>query len=225
MSDGVAIRQRPAAEPGGDVVPQAIFWRPIDYFTSAVRLGEDDLDRFKYATYCIGNQLTFDLRTYAGHPWATVTMYLPVSVIGSNEVGRATALVIKGFLLPKQAVAWRRGDAFQFGQLHRPAKDRLREPEARLLALKIAACMAERRATTQELIEQAPRFFTPSPIDLQQSSTRPLQPQWHQIIRNVISHRSSPRGPFEQGYAERTKDGLLVTEAGIDYLRSRGYVG
>lgn len=224
MNSEVVVRQRPAARAEGDVVPQAIFWRPIEYFATKVRSGEDDLDYYKFATYGIDNQLTFDLRHYAGHPVRTVTMYLPLSFSDVKEVREAITLVVVSFLLPKSAVAWRRGEPFQYGRLERPARDRLREPEARLLALKIAAGMPDRRASTQQLIDSASKFFAPSPNDLQPSSTRPLQPQWHQIIRNVISHRGSPHGPFHLGYAERTENGLAVTEAGIDYLRSRGYL-
>lgn len=224
MNSEIVARQRPAARAEGDVVPQAIFWRPIEYFSAKVRSGEDELDSFRFATYGIGNQLTFDLRHYAGHPARTVTMYLPLSISKLKDIREATTLVVGGLLLPTLAVAWRRGEPFEYGRLERPARDRLREPEARLLALKIAAGMPDRRASTQQLIERASKFFVPSSIDLQPSSTRPLQPQWHQIIRNVISHRGSPHGPFQLGYAERTANGLFVTEAGIDYLRSRGYL-
>lgn len=208
----------------GDVVPQAIFWRPLAYFTSMQREGEDDLDHYTFAHYQIGNSLTFDLRHYPGHQASTVTMYLPLSMQDLKEIQHATTLVIDGLRLPKLAVAWRRGQTFEYGKLDRPVKDRLREPEARLLVLKIAAGMPDRRATTEQLIDNAAQLFSPTEIDLIQSRSRPNQPQWHQIIRNVISHRASLYGPFSQGYAERIRGGLSVTKAGIDYLRSRGYL-
>jgi hypothetical protein len=125
--------------------------------------------------------------------------------------------------LPHLAVAWRRGLPFEYGRLHRRELDRLREPEARLLVLKIAALMPHRSATTEDLIARAPEFFSPSELDLRPSRTRPLQPQWHQIIRNVISHRHLPNGPFALGLAERTREGLSVTNRGIEHLRSIGF--
>lgn len=223
MNEDAKIRLSPLGHLG-DVVPQAIFWRPLAYFTSTPREGEDDLDRYTFANYQIGNALTFDLRHYPGHRASTVTMYLPFSMHDLKEIQHATMLVIDGLQLPKLAVAWRRGQAFEYGKLDRPEKDRLREPEARLLVLKIAAGLPGRRATTEQLIENAARLFLPTKIDLIPSRSRPNQPQWHQIIRNVISHRGSSYGPFARGYAERIRGGLSVTNAGIDYLRSRGYL-
>jgi hypothetical protein len=44
-----------------DVVPQAIFWRPLVYFTTRIFVGEDGLDQFQGASFCIGNSINFDL--------------------------------------------------------------------------------------------------------------------------------------------------------------------
>ncbi len=89
--------------------------------------------------------------------------------------------------------------------------------------LRIAAKMPNRRATTEQFIGAIPDLHQLSRLDLQRSKTRPLQPRWHQIVRNVISHRSLPAGPFATGLAERTPDGLAVTRKGITYLRRLGY--
>jgi hypothetical protein len=208
----------------GDVAPQAIFWRPLLYFTSAVREDADGLDRFVVATFTVGNWLRFDLRTYAGHPPDTTTLYLDLGMDDPRDVRYAVARAIEEFHLPNYAVGWRRGEEFEYGQLHRSRRDRLREPEARLLVLKLAASLPNRRATTEELIANLPRVFSPSAIDLEQSRTRIRQPKWHQIVRNVISHRDSPRGPFALGLADRTEDGLELTQRGVDYLRDIGYL-
>lgn len=207
----------------GDVAPQAIFWRPLSYFTKKTRQAVDDLDVYRFATFEIGNWLRFDLRRYEGHPGLTATLYLSLST-DVRDIQHAIDRVIGEFDLPRLAVAWRRGQPFEYGTLHRQPQDRLREPEARLLALKVAALMPGYRATTEELIRGVPRLFSPSDIDLRPSRTRPLQPQWHQIIRNVISHRNAPAGPFAKGLAERTRRGLAVTEDGINYLRTVGYL-
>jgi hypothetical protein len=60
-------------EPDYDVTPQAIFWRAQKYFTVPIRDGEDGLDAFQAASFAIGNDVRFDLRTYAGHPAFTLT--------------------------------------------------------------------------------------------------------------------------------------------------------
>ncbi len=207
----------------GDVVPEAIFWRPLHWFTPEMRQDADELDHFYFITYEVGNWLRFDLRIYDGHPAGTTTLYLSLDFGSPADVQHAITRAIEELQVPKPAIAWRRGMAFEYGTLHRNSNDRLREPEARLIALKVASVMPDRTATTEQLIEQAVRLFNPSPLDLEPSRTRERQPQWHQIIRNVISHRTTPNGPFAQGYAVRTDDGLSITDAGIRYLESLGF--
>jgi hypothetical protein len=218
------IRIYPLAHGIGDVSPEAIFWRPIQWFSSALKQEEDDLDSFYYVTYEVGNWLRFDLRIYAGHPPGTTTLYLGLDFGNSADVQHAITRAVEELHVPRPAVAWRRGMEFEYGRLSRSPNDRLREPEARILALKVAALMPGHTATTEQLIERAVDLFTPSPLDLQLSRTRKRQPQWHQIIRNVISHRDIPIGPFSQGLAVRTSNGLSVTDAGMQYLRGLGFV-
>lgn len=218
------IRRAEVTGEMGDVVPQAIIWRPMPYFTIHSGNSSDELDEYVFATFEIGNWLRFDIRNYAGHPAHTVTVYLPLLLDDQSDIQYAIRRVIGEFRLPNVAVAWRRGIPYEYGILPRRENDRLREPEARLLVLKIAALMPNQSASTQQLINETPNLISLSEIDLMPSQTRPLQPRWHQIIRNVISHRDSPHGPFVRGYATRTPDGLVVTEAGIDHLRSIGYL-
>jgi hypothetical protein len=218
------IRVYPLAHGVGDVTPEAIFWRPIHWFASELRQDDDDLDRFHYVTYEIGNWLRFDLRIYDGHPPGTTTLYLGFNFGNPADVQHAITRAVEELHVPKPAVAWRRGMEFEYGTLSRDPNDRLREPEARLIALKVAALMPNRTATTEQLIDQAVKLCTPSSLDLELSRTRERQPQWHQIMRNVISHRNIPSGPFSQGLAVRTNDGLSVTDAGIQYLQDLGFI-
>ena len=218
------LRIYPLTNGVADAVPEAIFWRPLRWFASALREDVDDLDRFCFITYELGNWLRFDLRNYAGHPRGTTTLYLSLHFGNPADVQHAINRVSEELCVPRTAVAWRRGIEFRYGELPRSAQDRLREPEARLIVLKSAALMPDRTATTDQLIERATDLFTPSKLDLMQSRTRERQPQWHQIIRNVISHRTTPNGPFEQGFAVRTPGGLSVTSAGIDYLAAHGFI-
>src|SRR5262249_5258343 len=108
----------------GDVVPQAIFWRPLLYFTTTQCEGEDGLDRFRAVTFTVDNQLTFDLRNYRGHPNQTVTVYLPFEIQDLHLIAAAVELISTETKLPKYAVAWRRGWDFEFGTLERQSTDR-----------------------------------------------------------------------------------------------------
>jgi hypothetical protein len=102
--------------------------------------------------------------------------------------------------------------------------DRLREPEARILALKIAARCPDRRATTEYIKQQIPTYYPLSELDIQQSPSRKKEARWQQIVGNVVSHQKTLSGLFANGYAVRTADGLSVTGAGIDYLNSIGFL-
>jgi hypothetical protein len=215
---------RPLAFPlESDVLPQAIFWRPLPYFSTTVRDDEDGLDKFQVVTFSIDNKLIFDLRTYRGHPSETVTVYLPFEMQELTEILSAITLVVTTTAIPKDAVAWQRGSDFKFGKLARQDSDRLREPEARILALKIAARCPGHTATTEYIKTQVPQYYPLSPVDLRRSSSRKREAIWQQIVGNVVSHHKTLSGLFGMGYAIRTEDGLSVTKHGIDYLNSIGF--
>ena len=211
-------------EPDFDVTPQAIFWRALQYFTTLIRNGEDGLDEFRAASFLIGNDIRFDLRTYAGHPEFTVTLYLPNDVKDKEEILRIVQNVVREMAIPRNAIAWQRGDPFTYGDLKRPKGDRIREPEARLLALKIAAQRPNRTASTQFIKKEMPKYTELSEIDLRPSLSRGNEVLWQQIVGNVISHQETPAGPFKKGYATRTSNGLSVTAKGMAYLNSIGFL-
>lgn len=208
----------------GDVVPQAIFWRPLKYFSITVCKGEDELDLFEVASFTIGNDVHFDLRTYRKHYQFMVTLYLPGDLEEDAEISRLLSIVIEELAVPKNAVAWRRGEPFAFGKLERPQTDWLREKEARIIALKIASQRPNRTASTEEIKREVPSYIALSCHDLAQSNKRPREKMWQQIVGNVISHKASRSGVFLNGFARRTFDGLSVTDKGIDYLRSIGFL-
>jgi hypothetical protein len=99
---------------------------------------------------------------------------------------------------------------------------KLREREARLLALRIAAKFPRHTATTTQIKERIPDYRAFSPADLAPSPTRNGEVMWQQIIGNVVSHQKSRASLFNQGLAERTQDGIRVTEKGIELLKSKG---
>jgi hypothetical protein len=207
-----------------DVTPQAIFWRRIECFAIKPASNEDDLDIYLVASFVIGNHVTFDLRHYDGHPEATVTVYLPSTTLEPKEIDDALDLVISGLRVPKTGVAWRRGEDYEFGHLPRKPDDRLLEAEARLLALKIAAECTGFEATTEYIKKRVPELIPLTSKDLQQSASRKNEKLWQQIVGNVISHKKGGRSVFTLGLAERTTNGLRVTEAGISHLKSVGFL-
>jgi|GEM_PF-1681197 hypothetical protein len=214
-------------EPDVDVVPQAIIWRPLRYCTLVIREGQDDLDRYNGASFAIGNDLRFDLRVYQGHIHAevTVTLYLAEDVRDEKNVSEIVSRVTNAMAIPVSAIAWRRGQKFQFGKLVRSPQDRLRESEARVLVLKIAASQPERSATIGKLREEIPRYFDLSPADKARSPSRKNEALWQIILRNTISsHKTGARTIFAQGWARKTPSGLKVTRRGMDYLNSIGFL-
>ena len=211
-------------EPDYDVVPHAIIWRPLRYFTVKIRQGLDNLDQFEGASFAIGNDVRFDLRRYKGHPALTVTLYLEFDLEDAVRISQIIDLVVKEMVIPATAVAWRRGQAFEFGKLERHRDDRLREREARNLALKIAAQQPNRAASTRLLKQEIPKYIGLSPEDQKTSQSRPNEKLWQQIVGNVISHREAAESLFIQGYAVKNKTGIAVTPKGIDYLNSIGFL-
>ncbi len=213
-------------EPDIDVVPHAIIWRSLRYCTLVVREGQDDLDKYKGASFAIGNDIQFDLRVYQGHihPEVTVTLYLPEDVQDEKRVLEIVSIVVKEMAIPVSAIAWRRGQKFQFGKLERSPQDRLREHEARVLILKIVASQPERSATIGKLREEIPRYFELSQADKTRSPSRKNEALWQIVVRNTMSsHKAGRRTIFAQGWAKKIPGGLKVTRRGMDYLNSIGF--
>jgi hypothetical protein len=202
-----------------EAVPHAIFWRPPAYFTMQTRKDVDDLDEFEGASFLIGNEISFDLRKYAGHPDFTVSVYLPMEIEDKAEIDRIVDQIVREFALPKSAVSWRRGWDFKSGSVVRASSDRLREREAKILFLKIAALQPKCRVTTTFVKNEVKRFYPLSSADRKPSLTRTKEQLWQQIVGNVIVHKS----PFSQGLATRSSRGLQLKEKGLDYLKSIGF--
>jgi hypothetical protein len=202
-----------------EAVPHAIFWRPLAYFTMLARKEVDDLDEYEGASFSIGNNISFDLRRYAGHPEFTVSVYLPMEFEDGAEIDRIIDRLVAEFALPKSAIGWRRGWDYESGFVSRNSSDRLREPEAKVLFLKIAALQPQCRVSTALAKNEVRRFFPLSHADKKPSTTRRREQLWQQIVGNVIVHKSL----FIRKLATRTDDGLRLTEKGLAYLKSIGF--
>jgi hypothetical protein len=211
----------------GEVTPQAIIWRPLQYCTRIIRNGHDDLDNYEGASFVIGNDIRFDLRVYQGHIHreVTVTLYLRDDVRDENRIDEIVSTIIREMAIPISAVAWRRGQSFSFGKLERSDQDCLQEREARILILKIAASQPTRSVTMDKLREEVPRYFGLSPVDKMPSPSRRSEVKWQIVIRNAMSsHRSGAKTIYGQGWARKIPRGLMVTERGLDYLNSIGFL-
>src|SRR4051812_28800084 len=110
------IRSTSASIEAEDLTPQAIFARPIFFFTLTHKEGHDDLDRFEGADFSLNNETLFWLRRYRGHPERTVTLYLDHTVV-QQQVRTIAEHIIDGFHLPVRAVLWRRGQDYRYGFL------------------------------------------------------------------------------------------------------------
>jgi hypothetical protein len=203
--------------------PQAIFWRPISYFAEITAEEQDGLDVYQVASFEIGNDLAFDLRHYRAHPDFTVTFYLDASILDDREIQVAITRAVEGFGLPEHAIAWRRGARLTSEPLRRAVEDRLREREARILALKIAGQSKDHSATMQDIRRELPKLFPLTASDKRQSETRRNEQLWHQIVRNVVSHQDSAFSLFRRGLAVRHQSGIKATAAGLAYLKSVGF--
>jgi hypothetical protein len=101
--------------------------------------------------------------------------------------------------------------------------DRLREPEARILALRIAASRPRREAATAYF--HVTDYIELTPIDLEPAPTRHNEQKWRQIVGNIVSHKQASTSIFNMGYAVRMPDidGIRVTDKGVEYLQELGY--
>lgn len=101
---------------------------------------------------------------------------------------------------------------------------KLREREARILVLRIAATFPNHQATIARIKKEVPSYRDLSDADLKPSPTRPNEQMWQQIVGNVVSHESASTSIFSRGWAIRiaSRNSIRVTEKGIAYLKSLG---
>ncbi len=106
-----------------------------------------------------------------------------------------------------------------------PKTRKLGEPDARILALQIAATYPNHEATTEQIKESIPKYWELSQADLKPSATRSNECMWQQIVGNATGSHNKPdrrTSLFAQGLAIKTNDGIRVTDKGIALLKSKG---
>lgn len=89
--------------------------------------------------------------------------------------------------------------------------------------LKIAAANAKGIATFNKCRSDIPGMVKLTPADLAPSATRPGEPMWHQIVRNIKSHDGEDSNFIKLGRLEHIpRVGYRITAAGKAYLKKRG---
>ena len=102
---------------------------------------------------------------------------------------------------------------------------KLREPEARILALRIAATFPNRQASIARIKKEVPNFRELSDADLKPSPSRSNERMWQQIVGNVVSHKGAGTSIFNSGWAVRieSRKSIRVTEKGLAHLKKLGF--
>jgi hypothetical protein len=206
-----------------EMTPQAIFWRPIAYFSATTRFAEDNLDDYRCVSYAIDDDV-FELRTYRGQPQSTTSLYLPEETEDQPGILSFIDRFLEASTVPRISIAWKRGDAYRYGELTRAKDDRLLEKEAEILALKIASGSQGMIGSVAYIESQLPLFYSPSTIDNEPSSPSEERPRWQRTIDTVSRQGSPPSDLVKRGYAEPADSGIQVMKSGIDYLQSIGFL-
>ena len=95
------------------------------------------------------------------------------------------------------------------------------DAESRIAAgvLRIAAADPKGIASFRRCRAEIPFQVGLTAADLAPSETRPGEPMWHQIVRNIKSHSSSEGNYITEGYLEHiTRVGYRITKAGQAHL-------
>lgn len=97
---------------------------------------------------------------------------------------------------------------------------RATEYDISIATLKIAAAQHDGLATFHRLRREIPNHVNLSGADLKMSETRPNEPLWHQLIRNIRSHHQSDDNFIHLGYLEHVSGrGYRITRKGLAFLQ------
>ena len=85
--------------------------------------------------------------------------------------------------------------------------------------LQIAASNKHGIATYAQCKKEIPDLVKLTADDKVMSATRPGEPMWHQLIRNIKSHHESEDNYINRGYlAHKPRVGFQITAAGRAFL-------
>lgn len=100
---------------------------------------------------------------------------------------------------------------------------RATENDVALAVLQIAAAQPNGICTFNRARSEVPKYVNFAAVDLKGSVTRPGEPMWHQLIRNIKSHYNVDGNFIAEGYLQHVpRRGYRATAAGRAHLKKRG---
>ena len=100
--------------------------------------------------------------------------------------------------------------------------NRSSESDISIAALEVARDRPNGWVSTTQLKKMIPQHVTLTAEDLEDSSTRDGEQLWHQIVGNIVSHRTTEGNIVAEGYAIYIDNGIRITPAGLDHLKKLG---
>jgi hypothetical protein len=96
---------------------------------------------------------------------------------------------------------------------------RTTEYEMSVAVLKYLSNHPHLEASQQELREVMPDYIDLTEGDMADSTTRPGEKLWEQIIRNIQSHKDTGTNFIKLGLLDHVPDGgLRITQRGLEFL-------
>ncbi len=101
--------------------------------------------------------------------------------------------------------------------------NRTSEQEISVAVLRICADAPDGKAKIAWLKKQIPDYINLTAEDLKRSPTRRNEAVWEQIVRNIVSHRTTEGNIIAEGFAEHSPVAITITQAGRTHLKHMGY--
>ena len=98
------------------------------------------------------------------------------------------------------------------------------ETEVAKAVMRIAASQANGIATFFRAKKEIPNLIPLSKDNLAGSLTRPGEPMWHQLLRNIKSHDKTDGNYIQLGYLRHVRGvGYEITHQGRARLKAKGF--
>jgi hypothetical protein len=99
---------------------------------------------------------------------------------------------------------------------------KLSEPEAQIIALRIAASSPDGIATATQIKDRLPRYRQLTSADLVESPAHAGEETWQRLVEDMMFQQGGRKGLFAQGLAVRAENGIKITEKGRAFLAAKG---
>ena len=100
---------------------------------------------------------------------------------------------------------------------------RVTEDDVATCVLQIAAGRPDNLCTFNRARNEIPNLVKLHKDDWAPSTTRPGEPMWHQLIRNIRCHHAVDGNFIDRGLLEHvSRRGYRSTAAGVRFLKKRG---